>query len=238
MTDELAATAAPEFDTFAEAYDRALAEGISVSGEDKTYFARGRLAWLGRRLQTMNFAARSVLDFGCGTGSSTPYFHECLVAESILGIDVSAASLRIARRDHGSATTQFAMVDEHRPAGNIDLAFCNGVFHHIPPAERLSAVEHVFDSLRPGGLFAYWENNSWNPATRYVMSRIPFDRDAITLTPPESRRLLRSGGFEVLETRYHFIFPRALRWLRPLEPVVSRWPLGTQYVVLCRRPAS
>jgi hypothetical protein len=52
-------------------------------------------------------------------------------------------------------------------------------------------------SLRPGGLFAPWENNPWNPNTRYVMSRIPFDRDATTLSPPKAVGLLRQNGFQV-----------------------------------------
>jgi len=51
------------------------------------------------------------------------------------------------------------------------------------------------------------------------MSRCAFDRNAITLTPPEARRLLRSGGFEILRTDFRFIFPRALRALRKIEDV-------------------
>ena len=66
-----------EFDVYAEDYDRTLAQGLAVSGEDKNYFARGRVAWLGKRLQQMEFEPRRVLDFGCGTGSSTPLFSNC-----------------------------------------------------------------------------------------------------------------------------------------------------------------
>lgn len=70
---------------------------------------------------------------------------------------------------------------------------------------------------------------------RYVISRIPFDRDAITLTPPEARRLLGDGGFQVLRTDFLFIFPRWLGWLRRLEPGLTGWPLGAQYLVLGRK---
>jgi hypothetical protein len=67
------------------------------------------------------------------------------------------------------------------------------------------------------------------------MSRCAFDRDAIMLTPQEARRLLRNGGFEILRTDYRFIFPRALRGLRKIEDLVYRLPLGTQYLILCRK---
>jgi hypothetical protein len=67
------------------------------------------------------------------------------------------------------------------------------------------------------------------------MRRVAFDRDAILLSPPAARRLLRLAGFEVLRTDHLFIFPRALSALRPLERLVSRLPLGGQYEVLARR---
>ena len=67
------------------------------------------------------------------------------------------------------------------------------------------------------------------------MSRIEFDRDAITLSPPESRRLLSAGGFEILDTTSRFFFPRSLRVFRGAEPLLSRIPLGGQYQVLCRK---
>ena len=41
-------------------------------------------------------------------------------------------------------------------------------------------------------------------------------------------------SIEIVETDFLFIFPRALRLFRPLERLVSRLPLGGQYMVLCR----
>lgn len=35
-----------EFDQYAAEYDAALARGLSLPGEDKSYFAEGRIAWL------------------------------------------------------------------------------------------------------------------------------------------------------------------------------------------------
>jgi hypothetical protein len=67
------------------------------------------------------------------------------------------------------------------------------------------------------------------------MSRCAFDRDAILLSPPAAKALLRDGGFEILRTDFRFIFPRALRAFRKIEDLVYRVPLGTQYQVLCRK---
>ena len=84
-------------------------------------------------------------------------------------------------------------------------------------------------------MFALWENNPWNPGTRYIMSRVPFDRDAIVITPFEARRLLRDAGFEIISTDYLFVFPHLLRALRPLERLLTPFPLGGQYLVLARK---
>src|SRR5688572_15143577 len=88
----------PEFDQYAEDYDAALTEGLSVSGESKDYFAEGRAKWLGECLQRLGRDAGTILDFGCGTGSATPYLLKLPGAKSVLGLEVSPQSLRVAER--------------------------------------------------------------------------------------------------------------------------------------------
>lgn len=225
----------PEFDAYAENYDAALHRGLALSGERKEFFARDRMAWLARCLAARGWRPRTALDFGCGTGTSVPLLLGLEGMESVTGVDVSPRSLQIARRLHGSERARFLLISEFTPDARCDLAFCNGVFHHIPPAERGDAVRWVFRSLRSGGYFALWENNPWNPGARWVMSRIPFDRDAILLAPPESRRLLAAGGFDVARSSSLFFFPRALAWFRPLERLLRNFPLGAQYLTLGRK---
>jgi SAM-dependent methyltransferase len=224
------------FDAFAESYDADLQRALSASGEGKEFFARGRIEWMLARLAKRNDRPQSVLDFGCGTGSAAPLLLEAGLVRQV-GVDVSEKSIEAARKTHPQLADRFHAVSSFRPGGEFDLAYTNGVFHHIPPAERLNSALYVWEALRPGGYFAFWENNPWNPGTRYVMSNCAFDHDAITLTPAESRKLLRLAGFEIVATDFLFIFPRALRWLRFLEPPLSALPLGGQYMVLCRKQA-
>ena len=223
------------FDEFAPNYDSALSEGLSVSGEGKEYFARRRIEWLDRQLKQIGEKPLNVMDYGCGTGSSTPYFFEILNVRSVIGVDSSFESIKIAQQTYGCANSQFLQPKDYSPSEELDLLFCNGVFHHIPPNERDKAVNFLHRSVRRGGLLGFWENNPWNPGTRLVMKRIPFDRDAITLTALESRQMLRRCGFEILRTDFLFIFPRVLRGLRGIEPFVSRLPVGAQYQILCRK---
>jgi SAM-dependent methyltransferase len=226
----------PEFDKYAETYDQALARALSATGEDKHYFARARLRRLAAELERRGAPSRAVLDFGCGTGSAAPHIAEHLRPERLVGVDVSPKSIEVARREHAATGAEFRLLGDYEPAGEFDLAYTNGVFHHVPVEERARAVAYVLRALRPGGLFAFWENNPWNPGTRYTMSRNEFDADARLLSPPAARRLLAGAGFRLLRSESHFYFPRKLAFLRPLEPHLARLPLGGQYLVLCRKP--
>jgi len=226
------------FDRFHADYDEALSRGLWVSGESKLYFARERIAFLAQCLRTLGRRPASVLDFGCGTGTATPFLLRELGAQKVVGVDASERSLEVARRAHGTERATFVSVDRFTPDGGFSLAFCNGVFHHIPPAERAGVASMVRDSLEPGGLFALWDNNPWNPGARYVMWRIPFDRDAVMISPGEARRLLAREGFEIVRVDHLFLFPRFLRALRPVERWLSRAPLGAQFQVLARRRAT
>src|SRR5205085_4296100 len=222
------------FDEYATEYDLALHQGLSVTGEDKLYFARGRIDWLARCLRQMGEQPETAMDFGCGTGSSVRYLIELIGSQSVLGLDVSDKSLEVARRESDPQRSRFELLQKYEPKAEIDLAFCNGVFHHVPVAKRPATIGYIYNSLRAGGIFALWENNPWNPGTRYVMKRIPFDRNAVTLSPSGASRLLRTAGFEVLSCEFLFFFPHALRWLRRFEPSLSSLPLGGQYQLLAQ----
>ena len=235
LPDSLPSTA-PGFDGHADTYDDDLNRGLAVSGESKDYFARERVRWLAGCLSRLGEHPKSLLDYGCGIGDTTGILREQLKVQSIVGVDVSLRSLERARVQHGSRNCSFLTFADYRPSESVDLAYCNGVFHHIPLAQRDAAIAYIYQSLRPGGLFALWENNPWNPGTRYVMSRISFDRDAITIPPPEARTLLKKTGFEIIRTDYQFFFPRMLKSLRFLEAYLSGFPLGAQYQVLARKP--
>jgi trans-aconitate methyltransferase len=211
---------------------------LSVTGEQKDYFAHRRARHFAECLRWLNVTPAHVFDYGCGTGSSSVILAEALQCPSLLGVDPSHHSISEARSRNGLTSVRFLTMNEYCPVQKMDAAYCNGVFHHIPPADRIEALRFVYDSLRPGGVLAFWENNPWNPGTKYVMSKCAFDEDAITITSREARNLLRAAGFDVLQTDFLFFFPRQLRWLRCLESMLEKVALGGQYQVLCRKPAA
>jgi trans-aconitate methyltransferase len=223
-----------EFDQFATDYRQTLNEGLRYTGESPDYFARRRIAWLRRRLgRRADEASRRVLDFGCGIGDSLPLLRDVLGAQQVVGTDTSVAMLAQAR--HRQPWAPIALPSDLTGLGTFSLVYCNGVFHHIPPHERPQVLWRIHEMLSPDGVLAFWENNPWNPGTRFIMRRVPFDRNAEPLSAPAAQQLLRATGFRVERTDHLFVFPSVLRALRPMEPLMARWPIGGQYLVLARR---
>lgn len=222
----------PLFDAYAAHYDAALNKGIGVSGESKEYFAERRVAWLARRLRERRIEPRSVLDFGCGIGTGLPFLWRDFRLQRLAGFDVSTEALEVARQVVPHVPAEFSDRMEAWPDDTFDLVSTNGVFHHIAPDARQEALRAIRRVLRPGGCLALWENNPWNPGARYVMYRIPFDREAVLVYPSTAGSMLREAGFRTVAPDFLFIFPRLLSTLRPLEPALSRWPIGAQYLQL------
>jgi hypothetical protein len=96
--------------------------------------------------------------------------------------------------------------------------YINGVFHHILPNEGQQTLMMIRELLEPGGHLALFENNPWNPGTRMVMRRIPFDRDAMPLSFLEASRRIKAAGFKVCATRFLFYIPKSFAPLCFIEP--------------------
>lgn len=223
------------FDLSAE-YEQMLRKGVDLTGEDPAYFMRSRVADVQRSLPPA-WRVKRILDFGCGIGESSAYLAAVFPGSEVVGVDTAANAVRTAQERHGSPRVSFGTLDLLGQAGRFDLCYVNGVFHHVEPAQRLDTVRAIRNSLSAGAWFALWENNPWNPGTRMVMSRIPFDRDAKTLSYREAQNLVTAAGFQLgAPTRFLFYFPRSLSYLRPAERFFVRLPLGGQYCVLARNP--
>lgn len=221
-----------EFDRTAREYETLFKPWLKIAGASREYFARSRLHWLSHLLREQGFAAKRVMDFGCGTGMSLELLADILQADEVIGLDTSEESLAVARETINNPSIHFATPANYLPRQDLDLVFCNGVFHHIPLSEQPKAMNYVYRCLRPGGLIAMWENNPWNLIHAVAMKYSEIDRNAVPLSPPQSRQLVSSGPFRILRTDYLFFFPGYFTWLHPLEKRLNRVPLGAQYQVL------
>ncbi len=109
-----------------------------------------------------------ILDAGCGTGVGTEYLVHLNSAASVVGIDLSAAALAVAKeRCHrsGAARVEFhhlSLYDCSQLAGEFYLINCVGVLHHLP--DPIQGIQALAAKLAPGGLmhiFVYGELGRW-----------------------------------------------------------------------------
>jgi SAM-dependent methyltransferase len=109
-----------------------------------------------------------ILDAGCGTGVSTEYLAHLNPEATVIGIDLSAGALAVAKeRCQKSGATQaefyhLSLFDAEQLAGEFDLINCVGVLHHTP--DPISGIQALAKKLVPGGLlhiFVYSELGRW-----------------------------------------------------------------------------
>jgi ubiquinone/menaquinone biosynthesis C-methylase UbiE len=172
-----------------------------------------------------------VVELACGTGAVTKLLLERLRGARdslIIGIDASAASLREAVEELGSAkdvAIQFIqgrvealseMVKEH-----VDgVVFCNGI-HYVEDKEGL--LNQIWTTLKPGGTFAFntsFFDGAHPPETeqfyrRWMMRAIRIVKarynvmpksdktrvqSRVQLTPEQYTELLHGRGFSILKS--------------------------------------
>ena len=217
----------PEFDQFAGQYDRVLGEAIPESLNEDGYFAEYKIALMAARMG--NTKPASILDFGCGAGRSLPYLEQYFPDAELFGYDLSSASLDIAAKQTPRAKlfSDWNQIATRR----FDAIVAANVFHHIPAAERRGALTQCRQVLAEGGEMFLFEHNPFNPLTRWIFDRCPFDVDAEMLNLKSALDLSREAGFKSEQHGYTLFFPRPLAFLRKTEPWLKRLPLGAQYYV-------
>jgi len=139
----------------AEEYESILNQGLSLAGESKDYYIEGRIDDLKSALPE-NYKVNRILDYGCGTGETTVRLKSCFPTAEVIGSEISEASLSYAKIKNQIAGVTYVHIDElDKYKGHFDLAYTNGVFHHIPVSERAKAYSSVYDCLRNQGYLGF-----------------------------------------------------------------------------------
>jgi SAM-dependent methyltransferase len=221
-----------EFDSHADDYQAAVDHGIAFSGVEHEVFLRAKVGVLLAEASKLGPPRKlSMLDVGCGVGAFARQLFDHV--DELHGVDVSAQS--IARASRELPQVRFALNEGNRlpyEGGRFDVAFAVCVLHHVQRFERPGVVDEMRRVTRPGGLVMLFEHNPWNPLTRLVVSRIPFDEDVELLTVGESRGLLASAGLAQVRSRFILFVPSASRRALRAERALSWLPLGAQHVAV------
>ncbi|MBI2484243.1 class I SAM-dependent methyltransferase [Candidatus Uhrbacteria bacterium] len=204
---------------------------------------------------------KSVLDFGCGNGVHLPYLAS--LAASVTGIDLSEASLAIARRRIANLPVrehiQLKKMDcEHLefPDNSFDVVFDGGVFSSLDFERALSEIARV---LKPDGILIGIETFGHNPLTNLKRK---FNEKKGKRTAWAAQHILTTSSlqktrqyFANIDVRYFHLlswlaFPligkpggvAMLRFLELCDALLLTIPFLKKYafkiVVVCQQPIS
>lgn len=220
-----------DFDQFTDNYNQLLRKSTSFFSASEQHFAKYKIEIIRDQVRA---PVKRVLEFGCGIGRNIPHLREAFPDAIVVGSDISSASLAFARLENPGSQFVHEGGDEP-PIGLFDLEVVAGVFHHVPTAQRRDVASLLFERLSPGGQLFVFEHNPFNPVTRRIVSRCPYDEDAVLLRPSELIDILRSAGLSVERRAYCLFVPPRLSRLAALEKQLGWLPLGGQYWVQARR---
>jgi SAM-dependent methyltransferase len=153
-------------------------------------------------------AGARVLDIGCGAARNTRWFAE--QGATVDGADL-AATLLDTLRPAMPATVTLTALDVLRdplPAGDYDVVYDSGCFHHIAPHRRITYLQRVLPLVRSGGRFAIVTFAAERMATAT-------DRDVV-ITGDTSGGMTFS--LDDLRAIFAALAPAELRAVRPGRP--------------------
>ncbi|MEV0798258.1 class I SAM-dependent methyltransferase [Kribbella sp. NPDC050281] len=94
-----------------------------------------------------------VLDIGCGSGRNSRWFAQ--QGATVEGIDLAAPLLESVRPGMPDTVNLTAtdVLRDPLPAGQYDVVYDSGCFHHIAPHRRITYLDRVLPTVREGGRF-------------------------------------------------------------------------------------
>lgn len=115
---------------------------------------------------------KTMLDYGCGTGNHLLGFALNSDADKVIGVDISARALMLARsrlalHDVDPSRQQLIMIsdsDPHIPVddGSVDFVSSLGVIHHVShPIETLKEIRRLMAPGAYGRIMVYNELGLW-----------------------------------------------------------------------------
>ena len=182
------------------------------------------------RLGVFEINEPSILDFGCGTATYTPYLHKTF--NHVIGLDVVFSNVKIAKYidKPGDYVCGDGLSLPFKDA-SFDAVLCGQVLHHFP--DIIYPVSELNRVLREDGFLFIIEPNDWNPLTsvrhRFPKKEYGYSHNEHSLGYIHMKNKLDDAGFVII-MRCGMNFAPAnengiWKLVKKIEPYLERLPL-------------
>jgi ubiquinone/menaquinone biosynthesis C-methylase UbiE len=220
-----------DFDTHAEHYVDSVDRSVSFTGRDSAFFARRKVQLLEELASRSVGPLRelSVLDVGCGTGTTDGHLVDHV--GSLRGVDISQEMLVLAAAAVPEASYEWYNGDKLPfPDGTFDVTVAICVLHHVPLSARFKFMAELHRATRDGGLVAVFEHNPLNPLTCHAVNSCELDNGVILAKGSDVATYLEAAGARSVERSDYLFTPVGGVVGRFIDRILHRLPLGGQYV--------
>lgn len=164
-------------------------------------------------LEPEAFCDKTMLEFGCGTGGSTMHLARIFPGVRIVGVELLAEMLSVARRraeyygfDRISFHQSPSATELPGDLPNVDILLLPAVDEHMLPNERQALLPQLWSKLRTGGvLFVFGTPNRWWLVETHT-SKLPLlnylpPKPALSYARRLSKRVARDESWHTLLRR-------------------------------------
>lgn len=219
-----------DFNEKKETYRQIVENSVAFAGQDLDFYTRVKADAIGRVLSQHGFNQPKLLDVGCGHG----FIHPLLTGLGCKVVGVETASEVLPLAKHANPDIEYIAYDGRTlpfAARSFDIVLAICVMHHVPPRQWQEFLREACRVLRPGGRVIIFEHNPLNPLTRLVVSRNVIDADATLLHHRDLAAMLKSSGFDQVQSRFILFTPFSQPIVRRAERFLEKVPLGAQYFI-------
>ena len=187
-----------------------------------------------------NVNGKSVLDYGCGTGTFSRFLQS--KKASVTGVDVSENMIEVAKSNSSDKIAYYPISSgglDFIPDNMFDFVVSNFVLCTVPSRREISMIlDQIYRVLKKGGLFVFM-NSNWDKSNgkEFISFKLDYCNDLVSghpvtaiikSDPPimlhdyfwpiaEYRKLLQESGFRINVLREDIADNDDVRWLDERE---------------------
>jgi ubiquinone/menaquinone biosynthesis C-methylase UbiE len=187
-----------------------------------------------------NINGKSVLDYGCGTGTFSRFLQS--KGAHVKGVDVSENMIEVAKSNSSDKIAYYPIYSgglDFIPANMFDFVVSNFVLCTVPSRREISMIlDQIYRVLKKGGLFVFM-NSNWDKSNgkEFISFKLEYCNDLVAghpvtaiikSDPPimlhdyfwpiaEYRKLLQESGFRINVLREDIADNDDVRWLDERE---------------------